>query len=204
MLELDDIADVIADAVREATAPLLARLDAMEKRELVPPEKGEPGRDVDMDEVATLIERAVGTAVGALPKPKDGEPGKDGVGLADAMKDAEGNLVLIMTDGHTKSLGKVDGEPGRDGVDGITPTFLDAEFVGRSLQLTFDGGKTCGFRMATPEYCGVFKEGHPYEVGDMVTWAGSLWHCNKDTISKPDSEDWTLAVKRGRDGKSAR
>lgn len=32
ILELDDIAEVIAGAVREATAPLLARIDALEKR----------------------------------------------------------------------------------------------------------------------------------------------------------------------------
>src|SRR6187551_2718209 len=120
MLELADIADVVADAVKEATAPLLARIDALEKRELVLPEKGEPGdagRDVDMGEVGSLIETAVKSAVAALPAPKDGEAGKDGIGLADALKDADGNLVVVMTDGRTKSLGRVDG---KDGADGIT------------------------------------------------------------------------------------
>src|SRR5690606_20383513 len=120
MLELNDIADVVADAVREATAPLLARIDALEKRELVLPEKGDPG--VDMAEVEKRIETAVKSAVDALPAPKDGEPGNDGVGLADALKDAEGNLVLVMTDGRTKCLGKIDGndgEPGKDGADGL-------------------------------------------------------------------------------------
>jgi hypothetical protein len=38
----------------------------------------------------------------------------------------------------------------------------------------------------------------------MVTWAGSLWHCDKATKNKPGTDDWTLAAKKGRDGKDAR
>jgi|SRR5690606_15776033 len=168
MLELNDIADVVADAVREATAPLLARIDALEKRDA-----------------------------------------RDGIGLADALIDNGGNLVLTMTDGRTKSLGPVhgrDGENGRDGADGITPEFMDAEFVGRTLRLSFGDGertKTVEFQMATPEYRGVFREAEIYEPGDMVTWAGSCWHCDEPKGLKPGSPDsgWTLAVKAGRPGK---
>lgn len=198
MLELNDIADVVADAVREATAPLLARIDALEKRELVLPEKGEPGEQGPKGEPG-----------------QDGQPGekgadgKDGVGLADALIDKDGNLVLTMTDGRTKSLGLVhgkDGENGRDGADGITPEFMDAEFVGRTLRLSFGDGertKTVEFQMATPEYRGVFKEAETYEPGDMVTWAGSCWHCDEPKGLKPGAPDsgWTLAVKAGRPGK---
>lgn len=53
-------------------------------------------------------------------------------------------------------------------------------------------------------YRGVYREGESYERGDTVTWAGSLWHCDADTTAKPDavgSKAWTLAAKRGRDGK---
>lgn len=40
--------------------------------------------------------------------------------------------------------------------------------------------------------------------GDLVTWDGSLWHCEKQTRAKPGlSADWKLAAKRGRDGKDA-
>src|SRR5688572_22429956 len=121
MLELDDIAAVVAGAVRDATAPLLARIDALEKREIVLPEKGEPG------ERGADGENGTPGADG-----RDGADGKDGVGLADAFEDSDGRLVLTMTDGRTKALGVIrgkDGEPGRDGTDGITPTFLDAEFI---------------------------------------------------------------------------
>jgi hypothetical protein len=39
----------------------------------------------------------------------------------------------------------------------------------------------------------------------MVSWGGSVWHCDEAKGLKPDAPDsgWTLAVKRGRDGKDA-
>ncbi|MEX3690609.1 hypothetical protein AB3X91_16200 [Paraburkholderia sp. BR14263] len=53
-------------------------------------------------------------------------------------------------------------------------------------------------------YRGVWQEDHEYEPGDMVTWGGSMWHCNARTRERPDAGNaaWTLAVKRGRDGKN--
>jgi hypothetical protein len=70
------------------------------------------------------------------------------------------------------------GPPGRDGVDG-------------------KAGLT---------YCGVFVDGKAYELGDVTTWAGSTWHCNEPTETKPGdgSKAWTLMVKRGRDGKDGK
>lgn len=186
-------------ALKEANATLVARVEALEQRELLLPAKGEPGRDVDMDDVAERIESAVQTAVSAIPPPRDG------IGLADTIKDAEGNLILVMTDGSTKSLGQIDGKDGLNGRDGITPTFLDAEFSGRTLRLKFDGERGCEFQLATPEYCGVFKEASAYEPGDIVTWAGSAWHCDEPKGLKPGAPDsgWTLMVKAGRPGKDA-
>lgn len=52
---------------------------------------------------------------------KDGAPGlngQDGVGLADALIDRDGRLVLTMSDGRTKTLAVVIGKDGRDGIDG--------------------------------------------------------------------------------------
>lgn len=52
-------------------------------------------------------------------------------------------------------------------------------------------------------YQGVYQDGKAYELGDVTTWAGSTWHCNEATETKPGdgSKAWTLMVKRGRDGK---
>ncbi len=54
-------------------------------------------------------------------------------------------------------------------------------------------------------YRGVFDGSEKYEPGNMVTHAGSCWHANEATSEAPGSSTaWTLAVKRGRDGKDAR
>ena len=56
------------------------------------------------------------------------------------------------------------------------------------------------------KYLGVWKDTERYAPGHFVTHHGSLWHCNRVNIStRPGSGDgaWTLAVKRGQDGKSA-
>jgi len=54
-----------------------------------------------------------------------------------------------------------------------------------------------------PKYLGVHKPGATYSEGSMVTRDGSIFYCNKTTTANPGdgSQDWTLAVKRGRDGK---
>lgn len=55
-------------------------------------------------------------------------------------------------------------------------------------------------------YCGVYQDGKTYEPGEIVTWAGSTWHCHAATTSKPGegATAWTLMVKRGRDGKDGK
>lgn len=210
MLDLADIADVVADAVREATVPLLARLDELEKRELPAPlkgEKGDKGDSVDMEEVEARIDMAVKSAVNALPAPKDGKRGDDGIGLADALKDAEGNLILVMTDGRTKSLGRVDG---KDGEPGLGFEHMSVEQINeRTVRFLFkrDAEEAeVDITFPLPIYRGVFKEGEAYEPGDLTTWAGSLWHLNEAKGLKPGAPDsgWQLAAKAGRPGKDAK
>lgn len=55
------------------------------------------------------------------------------------------------------------------------------------------------------QYRGVFQSAQQYARGDLVTFDGSIYHANADTRCKPGngSTDWTLAVKRGCDGKDA-
>jgi hypothetical protein len=56
------------------------------------------------------------------------------------------------------------------------------------------------------KYMGVWVDGIVYEKGQLVTLGGSIWYCNERTVTRPTTHDgtWTLAVKAGRDGKSAR
>jgi hypothetical protein len=60
------------------------------------------------------------------------------------------------------------------------------------------------FPIALPflRYQGVFASGTDYSVGDVVTHAGSAWHCQVDTMRQPGTgDDWRLMVKQGRDGR---
>jgi hypothetical protein len=91
----DDCFDAVKGYVDRSLTSLHKRIDAIEKRT---PERGEKG--------------------------DPGPSGENGIGVADALIDREGALVVTLSDGRTKSLGVVvglngkDGSTGRDGTDG--------------------------------------------------------------------------------------
>lgn len=262
MLDLDDIADVVASAVNAATAPLIERLDAQAKliadldaREMPTAIKGDDG-EVDMEQVAEIVGQYVREAVAAIPAPKDGESvdldeikrlideampelpapvpvepdseaiaavvadsvskavsalpvAKDGIGLADALIDKDGNLVITMTDGRTKTLGKVVGKDGEPGATFTLDDFDIEQTDERTLEFKFLRGDTMHsfeIEFPVPIFKGAFKEGQAYARGDMTVWGGSLWTATKETSSKPDMPDsgWMIAARKGRDGKDAK
>lgn len=52
------------------------------------------------------------------------------------------------------------------------------------------------------QYREIYQAGK-YEMGDVVTYDGSMWVAIRDTDAVPGkSADWRLAVKRGQDGKN--
>lgn len=81
-----------------------------------------------------------------------------------------------------------------------------------------DGDRDCTFQFSSGDlfverkikkpslgdvYRGVWdeKDGE-WQRGDVVTWGGSLFLAQRNTKSKPESDDsWRLVVKRGREGK---
>ena len=187
--------------------------------------KPENGKDVDMAAVELAIGAAVAETVGKLPQ------AKDGVGLSGAVIDRDGKLILTLTDGKHVDLGcvvgkdvdmdgvraaikaEVDAIPRpKDGEDGFGIDDFDVQPAGdgRTVILSFTRGDVSDLFELTfpvPIYRDVWREkdeaGNPIEYvpGDMVTWGGSLWHCNERTTAKPDVGPWKLAVKKGRDGK---
>lgn len=197
-----EMTEIVKGYVDRATAPLLKRIEELEARPIAEKgDKGDPGE-----------------------RGEKGDRGETGVGVKDLLIDRDGSLVATFDHGGTKSLGPVvgrdgkdgadgkdgeKGEPGQDGRDGFSLDDFDIERGEdqRTLILRFQG-KEVGFEyeltLQHPIYCGVFKEGQEYMPGDMVTWGGSLWHCNERTADKPDVGPWTLAVKKGRDGKDAK
>lgn len=48
------------------------------------------------------------------------------------------------------------------------------------------------------KYSGTYRDSEVYRAGEMVSHAGSLWHCEATTASKPGTDStWKLCVKRG-------
>jgi len=191
----------------EDIMPLISAEVAKAVAALPKPQDGADGKDADPAEIERLIDEKMAVAVAAMPAPKDGRDGadgRDGVGLAGAFLDRTGNLILTLTDGSTRDLGPV---IGKDGRDGFSLEDFDVEKKDdRTVILKFARGDVAEhYELHFPVmiYRGVYREGEAYERGDTVTWGGSLWHCDQDTTDKPDGQQkhWTLAAKRGRDGK---
>lgn len=157
---------------------------------------GAPGKDADIDAIKEIISQSVElkiasallgverrvsdvlmNAVSNIPAPKDGKDGADG-------------------------------PAGRDGLDGLGFDDMFVEYDGeRSFSLVFSRGdqeKRFDFKMPVVIYKGIYKEAEDHQTGDAVTFGGSLWIAQKNSPSgKPgESDDWKLAVKKGRDGKN--
>lgn len=151
----------------------------------------------------------------------DGAPGTDGKGGDAGDRGAAGEKGADGRDGRDGQSGQtgiagrdgIDGSPGRDGVngkdglDGLGFDDLSVEHDGeRTFTLSFRRGdqvKEFAFALPVAIDRGVYKDGTDYARGDGVTWAGSWFLAQKDQPQgKPgESDDWRLAVKRGRDGK---
>lgn len=214
--EIPDINAMVSEAVTKAILELpepepLPDINAMVLESVKAAVDAIPapqdGHSVSIDDVAPMIKSEIEKRVSELPRPADGKQGESGVGLAGALVDRNGNLVVTLSNGETKELGRITGRDGNPGVDGLG--FEDMtehlEDDGRTIVRRYMRGEQVKeFRHSIPHmiYRGVYKSGDSYAKGDMVTFGGSLWHCDADTTDKPDGgESWTLAAKRGRDGK---
>jgi hypothetical protein len=156
------------------------------------------------------------------PQGEKGIDGKDGVGLAGAMLNKDGHLVVTRSDGTVQELGLVvgkDGKDGRDGRDGKDGISLGLEHLVETAQydpetrtavFTFSDGtlaKDVRLHLAgIPRYCGVYLSERAYDAGDQVTYGGNQWIAKRATMLRPDehgdgARDWQLCVRKGRDGK---
>lgn len=133
--------------------------------------------------------------------------GQDGASIVDAYIDEDKQLAVVLGTGQVKKLGRVVGKDGDNGDPGLG--FDDLEIVqeGRQVSLVFTRGdetRKFGLLLNVPEYKQIWQPDVVYSKGDFVTLGGSLWHANKETAEKPGtSDDWTLAVKKGRDGRNS-
>jgi hypothetical protein len=224
---VEDLAPLVADEVARAVSAIqLPTVDWSEVDKMIgdrvdgavsalPPAL--PGKDADPAQIAVMVATEVDRAVAGLT------PAKDGVGLAGALIDRDGCLVVTLTDGTTKTLGAVVGKDvDIDAVsemvkaevaklpvpkDGLGFEDMTVEHDGdRGVVMRFERGDLKKeFALSFPMVIdrGVWRE-QGYAKGDGVTWGGSFFIAQRATESaeKPGNSDgWRLSVKKGRDGK---
>ncbi|WP_277971755.1 phage gp6-like head-tail connector protein [Pantoea agglomerans] len=208
--------DYDPDALKQAVGEAVANLP-------IPKD----GTSVTVDDVRPMLEELVeaampvlpdvkaliGEAVSALPTPEPGKDGRDALSLEllpciDESKTYPRGTWATHNGGlwraHEKTYGMRGWECVVDGVSGIDVSLDEQRCFSVIVNRASGLNETRSFAMPVMLYRGVFKAETEYLPGDTVTWGGSLWHCDAKTLDKPGetgSAGWTLAAKRGRDGR---
>lgn len=152
----------------------------------------------------------------------EGKPGRDGRDGRDGDRGEKGDPGIDGKDGRDGMRGdpgpegkqgpKGDrGEDGRHGLNADPFSDFDVELDGEDPQIitfSFRSGTESisrSVRLPIPVDVGVYRRGAGiYRRGQCVTFGGQYFIAQRDTQAEPlKSEDWRLAVKRGRDGKDA-
>lgn len=209
--DAESIKALVSEAISEVEIP--APKDGADGQNGADGKDGENGKDADPELIKELVKKAVSEI--HIPEPNHGEDGKDALQLEilpeiDESKSYPRNTYAKHNGGLFRSFEKTHGVRGWECiVDGVTDVELEQQDE-RTFLLSskFASGKTNQKAFSVPVliYRNVFKPGD-YKKGDTVTWGGSLWHCDEDTSDKPGevgSKGWTLAAKRGRDGKDGK
>lgn len=201
MFDPEKFGEAMGEAIRAAVEPLQKQIVGLQK---------------DLEDMAAQLQSEVQAFHTAEPaklpgeKGERGEKGADGLGLAGAMIDRDGSLLITMTNGEVKSLGKVvgkDGQDGNDGKDGLSLDSFDLEYLPESHEIALKAvcqGRTKELRYPAGgiRAKGYWREGTKAVAGDAWVNDGSLWIAVKDCQSKPglNDEGWIIAARKGRDG----
>lgn len=186
-VEPEVVQSMVLEAVRAAVAEIPRPKD---------------GKDTDPD----VTRQMVAAAVAELPRPKDGKS----VTVDDVAPMVEALFSKSLVDYERRfgeSLAKaIEKIPTpKNGVDGLSIEDLDVTHDGDgNVTLKFSRGDVSReFSIRLPRMVdrGVYREGTDYLKGDGVTFGGSFWFAKIDNPQgKPGvSDDWRLAVKKGRD-----
>lgn len=187
----------LAEQIKSAVEPLLARIAALEARE---PQRGEKG------------ERGESGKDG-----RDGEKGADGLSIAGAFVQKDGQLILVQSNGETKSMGVIvgrdgaDGKDGRDGKDGESLAIIARDYDADAHEIVeryISGGEVKELRYPAGGivHRGYWGEGKRARAGDAYTHNGCLWIAQRNTDAEPTpaNPDWCIGARKGRDGKDYR
>lgn len=136
-----------------------------------------------------------------------GMNGADGVGLAGAVINRAGELVVTKTNGEAITLGLVigkDGEKGQDGKDGVDLTDVTFDFDGDRGLIIRSKDVEVVKRLPIPIDRGYWREGMTAEKGDVLTKDGSAWIALQDNATNPghdQKDNWRMLARKGRDGR---
>ena len=204
----DDFNSVISVAAYDACVKAIGDLPM--------PNNGKDGESVTVEDVKPLIDDAVIKAISEIEivAPEDGKPGRDALEIDLLPRIDEGKIYHRGTwathnGGVWRAHATTEGMRGWECVvDGVSSH--DCEQVDeRNYEAVsrMASGKEFRKKMYLPNtiYRKIYKDGEMYQKGDLVTWAGCMWHCDEDTDTKPGdgAKHWTLSTKKGRDGKSS-
>ena len=217
-MDVEQIAEAVFRGVEarigKALEPLLDRLAALESVEIptVPTAADVARILLAGDEIKTLVDLHVTEAVEQIETVKGdpGEPGRDGVGMAGALIDRDGNLVVTLANGEAKNLGPVvgkDGENGVNGKDGAGLTELVRTYDAENHEIVERWGeKELRYPAGGIRPGDYWREGTKAVAASVWTHAGVAWIAKRDTADKPsrDSQDWQIFANKGRDGTDGR
>lgn len=199
----------------EDVRPMLAEMVAA-----IPPT---PAQEVRPELVSAMVRAEVERAVAEIPEPKDGtsvHPDTVRVMVTDAVADAVAKAITLLppiepervdmdevrrllADEVTRTLATW--ERPKDGDDGLGFDDMAMDLKdGRTMVFRFTrDGRERAFEIVAPWqiYRGIHKSGGRYQKGDTVTFAGSQFTAKTETDKSPETDDWVLSVKRGKDAR---
>lgn len=217
LIDTDDLAPVLSLHAAHAVAEYMTEH---------PVKNGIDGADADPEVIRSMVR----DAVAQIPVPKNGadapavtddqiaaqvakhlqahppKDGENGIGLAGALIDRAGELVVTLSNGEQRSLGPV---VGKDGRDGLNAEDFTGEYIAERGFVIHAPGKNGPVEFVLPYYVhrDFWTEGKRIKAGESVTHDGALWIAKRDTVAKPcleAKEDWVLAARKGRDGKDGK
>lgn len=144
-----------------------------------PPEKGQDGKSVTLEDVSLFLDAAI----------------------AKHLLDLERRA----TDTIARAIDKI--PTPKDGKDGADFSKCEIEYDGeRTITIRGEGGEIRK-HVDIPLDRGYWREGLACEKGDIVTHDGNAWIALRDNKSKPSHEekdDWRLFARKGRDGRDGK
>lgn len=214
---IDDIRPIIDEAVAAIEIPKGDKGDSVTIEDVMPIiDEAVKGIQIPQTDI-THLEKRIEDAISNIPKPEKGDKG-DSPSPDEVAKAMEGHFAKWQLDFERKAdliLEKaIDRIPKpKDGADGKNAVELEDFEIelsddGRTVKMLLKRGEEIIERSVKINAIldkGVFRDGEFYEKGDGVTYGGCFWIGQKDAPQgKPgESDDWRLAVKRGRDGRES-